>query len=334
MTLFLTTNMTTLTTAELFQPELMTPSWSATNRAPSLPAFVSRHPAAGDVEVTDIQLPFMRAISMNWQTRSDFSLVDPSPCDGIHINFMLTGAMDSTFNGIPAPLAMRTGTHNLIHTPEAGHINHISGNQHLQMLLLQIDKSFFVSSLGEGDAWSDHLLTELDAERPFAGSAAPSMITPHMLGLIRDTCNPGQRGPMRNLLLQSKMLELLALQLDQFRTPEKPAGNIPAHEADKLRQLKAYLDTHFLEDHSLAGLSRYCALNEFKVKKGFKQLFDTTVFQYIRQLRMQHAGLLLRNSPVSVDEIADQLGYEHAQHFSIAFKKFTGHTPTQYQLRA
>ncbi len=268
---------------------------------------------------------------MEWRPTNDFELFDPTPCDGISINFMLEGAIHSCFSGLNHELPMRAGTHNMIHTPDTGHVNQFYGNQRLSMLLVNLDKDFFVSSLGQGDAWSDGVLTDLEHQRPFSGMRGVETITPSMLHLLNDICQTRATGPMRNLLIQSRVLELVAMQIDQFRTPGGVTASLPPREVEKLHQLKAYLDANFLQEHSLAHLSRYCALNEFKVKKGFRQLFDTTVFNYLRQLRMDYAGRLLRHSSLSVDEIADQLGYEHAQHFSIAFKKYTGVTPTQHQ---
>jgi len=132
---------------------------------------------------------------------------------------------------------------------------------------------------------------------------------------------------MRNLMIQSKVLELLAWQVAQFRGPER-VERISAADIDKLHQLKKFLDIHFLEEHSLAELSRICLLNEFKVKKGFKEMFGTTVFGYLRKLRMDHAEQLLLDASRSVEEVSDLLGYEHAQHFSTAFKKYRGVNPS------
>ncbi|GAB3559792.1 AraC family transcriptional regulator [Spirosoma fluminis] len=271
-------------------------------------------------------------MDLHWQTHTDFTLLDPDPVETISLNFVVEGRLDSRFKGLSHKLPMRDRTHNLVHTPEAGHVNQIGGGQNLSMLLIDLDKDFFKSSIGHDDAWSDAVHTDLAHERPITGSCEIHSITPQMAFLIDEIRNCRAIGPMRNLLIQSRVLELVALQIDQFRVPINAASDLlPADEVEKLFQLKAYLDANFLADHSLAHLSRFCTLNEFKVKKGFKQLFDTTVFNYLRKLRMEHAGELLRHHSLSVDEVADRLNYEHSQHFSIAFKKYTGYTPSEYQ---
>ncbi|GAB3694342.1 hypothetical protein GCM10027592_15160 [Spirosoma flavus] len=289
------------------------------------------HLKAGTINVKHFGFPHLQLIDMQWDLASDIELHDNAASDIISINFMLEGQVDSRFTGLSHEMNMRAKTHNLVHSPETGNVNRMKGGQRMSSVLLGIDKAFFASSIGACDVWSESILLNLEKERPFSGVRGTPTITPQMLYLIEDIRNNKAVGPMRNLLIQSRILELVALEIEQFRTPAGVCEAIPADEVEKLLQLKSYLEANFLEEHTLAQLSRYCLLNEFKVKKGFKLLFDTTVFNYLRKLRMDYAGQLLRNSALSVDEVADRLGYEHAQHFSIAFKKYTSLTPSQYQ---
>ncbi|RRB02478.1 helix-turn-helix transcriptional regulator [Larkinella rosea] len=289
------------------------------------------HPKAGSIQLKHAGFPHLQLIDMRWDIASDIELHDTVPSNSISINFMLEGTIDSRFRGLSHDLNMRAGTHNLIHTPESGHTNQMKGGQSMASLLIGLDRDFFAAAIGSDDAWSEQILTELHHDRPFSGVRGVQTITPQMRHLIDDIRSNKATGPMRNLLIQSRVLELVALEIDQFRKPVAGSETVPPHEAEKLHQLKAYLEATFLEEHTLAQLSRYCLLNEFKVKKGFKELFDTTVFNYLRKLRMEYAGKLLRHCSYTVDEVAAMLGYEHSQHFSIAYKKYTGLTPTHYQ---
>ena len=116
------------------------------------------------------------------------------------------------------------------------------------------------------------------------------------------------------------------MHIAEHRHPE-----LRADETEKLHYLKKYLDANFLSEHTLAELSRYCLLNEFKVKRGFKLLFQTSVFSYLKRLRMDYAGNLLQKKGLTVDEVSEILGYEHAQHFSTAFKNYMGISPSAYR---
>jgi AraC-like DNA-binding protein len=109
-----------------------------------------------------------------------------------------------------------------------------------------------------------------------------------------------------------------------------PGNNLRQDEIGKLYALRNHLEQHFLDEMSLPQLARICTLNEFKLKKGFRQLFGTTVFGFIQQLRMEYSGKLLRDTRTSIAETASIAGYQHAHHFSSAFKKHFGVTPTDW----
>ena len=133
---------------------------------------------------------------------------------------------------------------------------------------------------------------------------------------------------MRSLLIQSRTLELLALQIGQFAHGGHAKATVKSDDIDKLYKLKAYLDAHFLDELSLTQLAKVSLLNEFKLKSGFKAVFNSTVFGYIRNLRMEYAKKLLSDMNLSIAEVAMITGYEHTQHFSMAFKKHFGINPS------
>lgn len=289
--------------------------------------FTRYHPKVGEMKFRSLLFPHMHVMNLHWTSQEDVILYDSTPVDTININFHMAGKLDTTFEGLSRDLNMRPGKHNLVFSPEGGDTNRVSANDSLEMFHLSLDKTFFADIIGCDDHWSERVQKNLLYNQPFSGIAGTADTTPLMQSIIREVKQCKQTGAMRNLMIQSKALELLALQIEQFRGPQYAEG-ISAVDKDKLFQLKCFLDTHFLEEFSLAELSRICLLNEFKVKKGFKELFGTTVFGYLRNLRMDYAERLLLDASRSVEEVSDLLGYEHAHHFSIAFKKYRGVNPS------
>ncbi|OJV14491.1 MAG: AraC family transcriptional regulator [Dyadobacter sp. 50-39] len=290
--------------------------------------FLTRyHPKVGEMKFKSLLFPHMHVMNLHWTAQEDLVLYDSTPVDTININFHMAGSLDTTFEGLSHDLNMRPGKHNLVFSPEGGDINRVAARESLEMFHISLDKRFFADIIGCDDHWSERMQNNLVYNRPFSGVTGTADITPLMHNLIRDVKQCREGGAMRNLMIQSKVLELLAWQVAQFRGPER-VERISAADIDKLHQLKKFLDIHFLEEHSLAELSRICLLNEFKVKKGFKEMFGTTVFGYLRKLRMDHAEQLLLDASRSVEEVSDLLGYEHAQHFSTAFKKYRGVNPS------
>jgi AraC family transcriptional activator of pyochelin receptor len=289
------------------------------------------HPSMGRIHFSHLATSYMQVTNMQFEMLHDSELRDVDTMDTININFFIKGRLDTRFAGLSHELNMRPNYNNLVYAPEARDVSRIAANQSVEMLHISLQKDFFLSCLDISDPWSERITANLYHNRPFCGSKVNPETTPYMGLLIDSIRNKNETGPMRNLMLQSRLLELLAFQLDQFRITVPGHEDIRADEAEKLHRLKNYLDSHFLSDLNLAQLSKICLLNEFKVKKGFKILFNITVFNYLRKLRMEYAGNLLTNFPLSIDEIAGILSYEHPQHFSIAFKKYMGISPTEYR---
>lgn len=108
-----------------------------------------------------------------------------------------------------------------------------------------------------------------------------------------------------------------------------------ANEADRDKIIKAreILIQHIGEPITIKELSRKVAINECYLKKGFKELFGTTIFEFYQSQRMEHAKFLLYEKGLSVTDVSMMLGYSSISHFSTAFKKHTGLKPCELLLR-
>jgi AraC family transcriptional regulator len=107
-----------------------------------------------------------------------------------------------------------------------------------------------------------------------------------------------------------------------------------ANEADREKIIKAreVLLQHIGEPITIKALSRKVAINECYLKKGFKEIFGTTIFDFYQSQRMEHAKYLLYDKALSVTEVSMLLGYSSISHFSTAFKKHTGIKPCELLL--
>jgi AraC-like DNA-binding protein len=107
-----------------------------------------------------------------------------------------------------------------------------------------------------------------------------------------------------------------------------------ANEADREKIIKAreILLQHIGEPLTIKALSRKVAINECYLKKGFKEIFGTTIFDFYQGQRMEHARYLLYEKGLSVTDVSVMLGYSSISHFSTAFKKHTGLKPCELLL--
>lgn len=80
---------------------------------------------------------------------------------------------------------------------------------------------------------------------------------------------------------------------------------------------------------SLKDLSHQFGINEFKLKKGFKQFFGTTVFKFYLEERLKKAHLMIEYTAISLKAIAGETGFKNFSHFSRTFKKRFGYNPSE-----
>ncbi|MDW3652000.1 MAG: AraC family transcriptional regulator [Bacteroidia bacterium] len=149
----------------------------------------------------------------------------------------------------------------------------------------------------------------------------------YMQQVIQDIIHCPYSEDLQRLFLHSKSIELLVLQAKLYE--EDQAGNFIKSEKDrkKLIEAKEVLSTRLDDPPTIIELSKLMGINEYKLKRGFKELFGTTIFGYIHAQRMELAKKLLLGSSKSAKEIAYETGYSSPQHFSHAFKKTFGVTP-------
>ncbi len=135
------------------------------------------------------------------------------------------------------------------------------------------------------------------------------------------------QGPLQELYLESKLLELV------YQTFDTPSLNIDtelSHDDCKaLNKAKYILLCDLANPPSLKTLARQCALNEFKLKQGFKKLFGTTVYGLVHTKRLEKAKEFLEKQEISVQEAALHVGYKSLSHFSKAFKERYGKFPLE-----
>jgi AraC family transcriptional regulator len=99
----------------------------------------------------------------------------------------------------------------------------------------------------------------------------------------------------------------------------------------QLRSVIAYIDQHRDEKISLVTLSRLARLSLHHFCRAFTQSLGIPPGEYHLRLRMQRAKLLLSNTATSITEIALDSGYSNSSSFSLAFRKFTGQTPSEFR---
>ena len=136
-----------------------------------------------------------------------------------------------------------------------------------------------------------------------------------------------QKKKGRKLMLDLYVQELLML-LYRYRCDRKTV----VHETDKVvYAVSEYISQHYDQEITLKSLSKSFAISEGYLSRRFKAVSGLGVNQYITYVRISHAEKLLKESNMSVTEIAEKCGFCGSTYFSSVFRKVKGMPPLTYR---
>ena len=91
------------------------------------------------------------------------------------------------------------------------------------------------------------------------------------------------------------------------------------------------IDDNLAAPLTLAGIARALGTYEKKLSQAFRQHAGITVFAYLAEARMMRGRQLLVDTDMSVQQIAEQIGFRSAANFATAFREHADATPTAYR---
>ncbi len=194
--------------------------------------------------------------------------------------------------------------------------------------------SQYVKPRGDGQRIADDILN-------FSHFSSFSKILPlcsKTRMVLESLLNNGYTDSLENIYVNAQTQMLLLYSLDCM-LGEKEIDVINckflSNEDDrkKIEKAREVLIEHIGEPITIKELSRKVAINECYLKKGFKEMFGTTIFDFYQSQRMDHAKYLLYEKGLSVTDVSMFLGYSSISHFSTAFKKHTGLKPCELLFR-
>lgn len=244
--------------------------------------------------------------------------------ESIQSVYVMSGHADSTFDFGSKQQTMEKSRHAFQYS-SGYQAEHRIIADHFHALSIDITPDFFNSLMETATGEVNEIYN-----RFLKGESLQSvlMLQPRMQEIINYIIQCPFKGVTRYLFIESKVLELLALQLDQVNSARTSKVSVLDADKEKLLAARDFVEHHYLEPLSLASICRMFSLNEFKLKKGYKELFNTTVFGHINFLRMEKASEILSQGQMTVAEIASFIGYKNTGSFSAEYKKRYGYPPS------
>ncbi|SCZ40651.1 helix-turn-helix transcriptional regulator [Afifella marina] len=134
---------------------------------------------------------------------------------------------------------------------------------------------------------------------------------------------------LRRLHIESSVLGIIAATFDFLtgRSGEDEAASLSRTERLRLARAEEILRGSVGSLPSVDVLARAAGVSENTLQRLFHTAYGTTVFNYVRTMRLDKARRILEEDGISIDEAAYLAGYTSAANFSTAFKRQYGMSP-------
>lgn len=117
-----------------------------------------------------------------------------------------------------------------------------------------------------------------------------------------------------------------------FRYYVKPRTNwVINSKLDKIKGVLEYVNLNYHRHFTLEELAEIGGISKFYLCRIFKEVLYMSPLEYINKVKVEKAGEFLRNTEMSITEVALECGFENISYFIRIFKKYMQVTPLKYK---
>lgn len=243
-----------------------------------------------------------------------------SDFDTVEMHFALKGKSVATSQNFRNIVKFDSYQHNIIYA------HHLQGKMEfygpdLHILEINLAPEFFKKFLPDHAKIFETFRNSIEKQHSSLINPDHKRISLEMYRLLNDIMSCDRKGIFKRIYLEAKVSELLLLQLEQLFHASSAVSSLAKKDEEKIYAVRDYIVNNLNADRSLNDLAHQVGTNEFTLKKGFRELFGTTVFRFWNDIKMEQARKLLLDSDLNITEISDIIGYKNPRHFSAAFKR-------------
>lgn len=127
------------------------------------------------------------------------------------------------------------------------------------------------------------------------------------------------------------LIELLIYLKRKADSSQNQLAGCPQQVHPKIIAIVNFINGNYSQRITLDSISRQFYISPSYLCKMFKDSTGFTLIEYVNNVRIKEARLLLRNTDAKMGEIAERAGFESLTHFGRIFKELTGCTPLKYR---
>lgn len=142
------------------------------------------------------------------------------------------------------------------------------------------------------------------------------------------------KGMVRLLKIEAKVYEILSLHIQEHDLASKGIQlptSLLKRELKIIKGLTKKINDEPSYNYSLEQLSYESGLSQVKLQEGFKFLYNRTVTEYIRHVRLETSRELIRTTDLNISQIVYTIGFTSRSYFSKIFREKYGITPFEYK---
>ena len=143
--------------------------------------------------------------------------------------------------------------------------------------------------------------------------------------------DPETRTPYRGAKCIELLCETIRLARAGQLTPLAGDGVLSMADTRRILAARRLIDERWNEKLTLDDIARACGLNRAKLTRGFREMFECTVFEAMAERRLQQACRLLLTTDLPVSSVGYQSGYLNNASFARAFGRHFGRSPSDYR---
>jgi len=248
--------------------------------------------------------------------------------DVVRLHFGLKGDYNFTYRQLGKKYSLIGGHHNIMYAHGAD-LTIENKSDEIETFGISFPRQLFIEFADDNDPLLSVFCEQVLDGRESILSENWGSVTSEIQHVIDEIIANPYTGSLENIFLLAKTLELLVLCIDNYKRANEIRPQYIKTQTDKKKiiAVRDMLNVQYQNPPNLREIAKNIGMNEFKLKHGFKEVFDSTIFGYITDKRLHHAKLMLQSTDQSIAEIAYYLGYSSPQHFSQQFKKKFAFTP-------
>ncbi|HEY9259497.1 AraC family transcriptional regulator [Chitinophaga sp.] len=174
-------------------------------------------------------------------------------------------------------------------------------------------------------------MDRLNGNDPVSLTISPVNATAVLLDCIDKLLHCNYMGSLRGMFADARIMDIMTEVFTVAHGSNRSEVSLTHEERQRIIAVKDLLSENLDTHYTIKDLSRMVYINEYKLKKGFQVLTGSSIFDYQLSRRIQVAQQWLRETDLSLEEIATATGYQYLSSFIAAFKQRVGITPAAYR---